>query len=33
MSGTTENEVGEVGGGDLMEGFVPGTLLARKFFR
>lgn len=33
MSGTTENEVGEVGGGDTMEGFVPIILLARKFFK
>lgn len=33
MSGTTENEAGEVGGGDIMEGFVPVTLLARKFFK
>lgn len=33
MSGTTENEVGDVGGGDLMEGFVPIILLARNFFK
>lgn len=31
MSVTTENEVGELGGGDIMEGLVPVILLARKF--
>lgn len=32
MSGTTENEVGEVGGGGIMEGFTPIILLAGKIF-